>query len=281
MTTAFLNGQFLPLDEARVSPMDRAYLFGDAVYEVIPAYNGKIFSIQEHLARLNRSLSAIKLVSPYAEHELHSILQQLIDRNGGGDQSIYLQISRGPAPVREHTFPEKIQPTTFAYSMPITWQKIEDLAKGISAITYPDNRWENCFIKSTNLLGNILARQTAIEAGAQEAILIRDGNAIEGSSSNLFFVYNNQLLTPPADVHILGGVTRDFIIKLAKHNQIDVVEKNVPQELIWQANEIWISSSGREIVPVLKVNDKIIGDGVAGPLWQKMITLYREFRNKI
>lgn len=278
MTIAFLNGEYLPLESARVSPMDRAFLFGDAVYEVIPVYDGKIFSIVEHLARLNRSLTAIKLNSPYPENQLHLILQQLVDQNGGGNQTIYLQISRGVAPIRDHAFPEKIIPTLFAYSMPLKLQDITTIEKGITAITYSDNRWENCYIKSTNLLGNVLARQAAIDAGVQEAIFIREGYAIEGTASNLFFVFNDVIKTTPADKHILGGVTRDFIIQIAKQNKIKIIEEYVAENLIWQANEIWISSTSKEIAPVVKINNKIIGHGVGGPMWRKMINLYRELR---
>lgn len=278
MTIAFLNGEYLPLESARVSPMDRAFLFGDAVYEVIPVYDGKIFSIVEHLARLNRSLTAIKLNSPYPENQLHLILQQLVDQNGGGNQTIYLQISRGVAPIRDHAFPEKIIPTLFAYSMPLNLQDIATIEKGITAITYTDNRWENCYIKSTNLLGNVLARQAAIDAGVQEAIFIREGYAIEGTASNLFFVFNDVIKTTPADKHILGGVTRDFIIQIAKQNKINIIEEYVAENLIWQANEIWISSTSKEIAPVVKINNKIIGNGIGGPMWRKMINLYREFR---
>ena len=150
-----------------------------------------------------------------------------MQRNGNGDQYIYLQITRGPAPIRDHAFPDEIHPTIFAYSMALITNPIETIEKGINVITYPDNRWEHCYIKSTNLLGNVLARQAAIEANAQEAIFILNGNAIEGTASNLFVVHNNVLITPPTDGHILGGVTRDFIIKLAKQNGISVEEKNV------------------------------------------------------
>lgn len=281
MTVAFLNNNFVPLNEARVPAMDRGFLFGDSVYEVLPAYNGKIFSYVEHHARLLRSLSAIELPAPYSADELYNILQELVQRNGNGDQSIYLQISRGPAPVRDHAFPDTTTPTTFAYSTTLIQQSIETLTKGISVITYPDNRWENCYIKSTNLLGNVLARQAAVSAGTQEAILIRDGNAIEGTASNLFVVHDKILFTPPNDGHILGGVTRDFIIALAKQNNIAIEEKYIPEELLFKASEVWLSNTTREIRPVIKINQHHVGEGISGPLWYKMINLYREFRKPL
>ncbi len=178
LTIAYLNGTFVPLNEAQVPAMDRGFLFGDSVYEVLPAYNGKIFSFAEHYARLIRSLDAIKLSTPHTADELQNILQEVVQQNGNGDQYIYLQISRGPSPVRDHVFPNKITPTTFAYSTALTPPSIDTMKKGITVITYPDNRWEHCYIKSTNLLGNVLARQAATESHAQEAILIREGNAI-------------------------------------------------------------------------------------------------------
>lgn len=278
VTIAFLNNTFLPLNEARVPAMDRGFLFGDSIYEVLPAYNGKIFSFAEHHARLLRSLSAIEIPPPYSADELHHILQELVQRNGNGDQYVYLQISRGSSPVRDHAFPAQINPTTFAYSTALTLQSIESLTKGISVITYPDNRWEHCYIKTTNLLGNVLARQAAVSAGTQETIFIRDGNAIEGTASNLFVVHNNMLLTPPNDGHILGGVTRDFIITLAKQNNIAVEEKYIAEELLYKANEVWLSNTTREILPVTKINQHSVGAGVGGPLWHKIIHLYREFR---
>lgn len=281
MTIAYLDGQFVPLTEARISPMDRGYLFGDAVYEVIPVYQGHIFSFTEHYARLLRSLAAIKLSSPNAENELHQMLKELVERNGGGDLFIYLQISRGVSLIRDHAFPEKSIPTVFAYSMPLKVNTIETLEKGIAVITYPDNRWQHCYIKTTNLLGNVLARQAAAEANTQEALFIHDGYAIEGTSSNLFVLHNNVVLTPPTDGHILGGVTRDFIISLARQNNIVVEETNIREELLWQANEVWVTSTMKEITPVVKVDHHVIADGIAGPVWRKMIRLYREFRSHI
>lgn len=281
LTIAYLNGAFIPLKEARIPAMDRGFLYGDAVYEVLPVYQGQLFSFAEHHARLMRSLNAIKLISPCTADELQNILQELVQRNGNGDQYIYLQITRGPVEIRDLPFPKEINHTIFAYSTALITTPIETIEKGTSVITYPDIRWQHCYIKTTNLLGNVLARQAAIEANAQEAILIRDGNAMEGTASNLFVVHNNILITPPADGHILGGVTRDFIIKLARKNGISVEEKNISEELLLNANEVWLTNTTREIVPVIKINQHIIGEGVAGPMWHKMINHYRNFRNKL
>lgn len=278
MTICYLNGEFLPLQEARVSAMDRGFLLGDGVYEILPAYRGRLFSFAEHYARLEISLAAIQLNSPHSIAAWQTILQELVDRNGGGDQSIYLQITRGPAPVREHQFPEHVTPTTFAYTTPFKPLPIAELQRGITAITLPDNRWQNCYIKSISLIGNVLLKQAAKIAGGSEAILIRDGFAIEGAASNLFIVSNGVIETPPADGHILRGITRDLIITLAKQNQIECIEKPITEEMLFAAEEIWISSSVREIVPVVRLNEKIIGDGKAGAVWQKIIEIYRKYQ---
>lgn len=278
MTICFLNGTFLPLNEARISAMDRGFLLGDGVYEILPAYRGRLFSFTEHYARLENSLAAIQLISPYTLNEWKTILQDLVDRNGGGDQFIYLQITRGPAAVREHHFPEQINPTAFAYTTPYQQYSVDELNKGIKAITLPDNRWQHCYIKSISLIGNVLLRQAAKMAGASEAILIRDGFAIEGAASNLFIVLDGVIHTPPADGHILRGITRDLIIQLAKQNHIECVEKSITEKMLFSASEIWTSGSIREIAPVVQLNDQIISNGHGGPIWHKIIEFYREYQ---
>lgn len=278
MTIAYLNGDFLPLEQARVSPMDRGFLFGDGVYEIIPVYKGKLFRLDQHLNRLRRSLHLIQIDFTVNTSAWEKIFNQLIEENGSGDQSAYLQITRGAAPKREHYFPANINPTLFAYTMPLVLPTLESLQKGIQAITINDIRWQHCDIKSLNLLPNVLARQEAMTHQAQEAILVRDGHALEGAASNLFVVKNGVIITPPQDCHILGGITRDAILEIAQQNQIPHIEAIIPEKMLFSADEIWISSSAREISPVLKLNDQQVGDGKPGPVWSKMIKLFQQLK---
>jgi D-alanine transaminase len=280
MTTAYLNGQFLPLEETKISAMDRGFLFGDGVYEVIPVYNGHAFRLEQHLDRLARSLAAIQLSTGFEQHAWKSLIAELIQRNDGGDQSVYLQCTRGPSPVRDHAFPAQITPTIFAYSIPLPTRSIKELSKGISALTVADLRWQRCDIKAITLLPNILMRQHAIENGAQEAILINKGHAIEGSAMNLFVIKNNLIKTPPLGQQILGGVTRDLVLELAKQYNHPYQEINIPEADLFSADEIWLTSSNREVMPVIKLNNKSINDNQPGPLWHKMIHYYQAFKNQ-
>lgn len=277
MTTGYINGKFLPLTEIHVSAMDRGFLFGDGVYEVIPVYNGRPFRLQQHLARLDKSLAAIELT--IENSDFISVIEQLIQRNGGGNQSIYLQCTRGSSLTRDHAFPSHIHPTIFAYSVPLLSKSIGELSHGITAVTLEDIRWQRCDIKAVTLLANILARQYALKHNAQEAILINNGFALEGSAMNLFIVKDNIIITPPISTHILGGVTRDLVLELAIKNNHMVREKDIPQVDLFHADEIWLTSSNREIVPVIKLDNKGVGNGQAGVMWHKLIRYYQEFKH--
>jgi len=278
MTTAYLNGEFLPLTEAKIPAMDRGYLFGDGVYEVIPVYNNHPFRLEQHLRRLHNSLTAIKLVVELQDKDWETIFTQLIEQNGGGNQTIYVQCTRGPAPMRDHTFPAEIHPTIFAYSIPLQTKSITELSRGIAAITLPDIRWHRADIKAITLLANVLLKQQAAEAGAFEAILIHDSYALEGSASNLFIVKNGVIITPPLSPRILGGVTRDLVLELATQYHDACEQKNILVSELQTANEIWLTSSSREIMPVIKLNDNPVGNGQAGPVWYKMIEHYQNFK---
>lgn len=278
MTTAYLNGEFLPLDEARISPMDRGFLFGDGIYEVIPVYNGQAFRLAQHLDRLARSLAAIQLPIALEQNAWKNLINELIQRNGGGNQSVYLQCTRGPSSIRDHAFPAQITPTIFAYSIPLHTRSIEELSKGISAVTVHDLRWQRCDIKAITLLPNILMRQQAIENGAQEAILINNGFAIEGSAMNLFVIKNNSIMTPSLSQQILGGITRDLVLELAQQNNYPCQEINIPEADLYTADEVWLTSSNREVMPVLKLNKQAISNGQPGPLWHQMIQHYQNFK---
>ena len=281
MTIAYLNGDYLPLEQVKISAMDRGFLFGDGIYEVIPVYHAKPFRLAQHLQRLQNSLAAIQLEIPLNGQALEEIFNALIAHNGGENQSIYVQCTRGPAPVRDHPFPLHIQPTIFAYSVPLLDKKIDELKQGIKAITVNDMRWQRCDIKSINLLANVLLRQQAIDANAFEAILINDNLALEGSSSNLFIVKDNTIITPPLSEKILGGITRDLVLELAEGNNYSVQQRNIPVTELNNADEIWLTSSTREIMPVIQLNDTVIGKGEAGPVWHNLIQYYQAFKQQI
>ena len=281
MPTVFLNGEFLPSDQARVSVMDRGFLFGDGVYEVIPAYGGQLFRLQHHLQRLDNSLQAVRIPNPYREAQWRGILEELIGENPGEDQSVYLQVTRGVMEKRDHAFPADLEPTVFAMSNPIPAPDPALAETGITAITLDDIRWQSCHIKAITLLPNVLLRQQAVEAGAAEAILIRDGEATEGAASNLFIVRDGLLITPPKGPLLLPGITRDLIIELAAGHDIAYREDAIPEAGLHGADEIWLSSSTREIVPVTMLDGESVGDGRPGPLYRQMHEIYREYKQAV
>ncbi len=283
MNVVYLNGEFLNADEAVVSVLDRGFLFGDGVYEVIPCYGGRLFRLEQHLQRLENSLNAARIgvdLSPVLWQEL---LATLVQKNGMGNLSVYLQITRGVAAQRDHAFPPDLAPTIFAMATPMKPAISADLdgATGVSAVVLNDTRWARCDIKSIQLLPNILLRQQAIDAGAQEAILVRDGLALEGAASNLFAVVQGTLLTPPKGEQILGGITRDLILELAATHGEPSEERDIPLEVLREAEEIWVTSSTREIVPVVELDGMPVGMGVPGPAWKRMSRLYQEFKQSL
>jgi D-alanine transaminase len=269
--TVYLNGQYLPLDQAKISVMDRGFLFGDGIYEVIPCYSGKPFHFQLHMERLENSLSSIRLPNPHSRSEWQDILAPLLDANL--DQSIYLQITRGVAAKRDHAFPEKVSPTVFVMASPIV--PFTDGDSGVKAISIEDSRWQLCNVKATTLLANILLRQQAIEKGCVEAILVKDGYVTEGAASNIFAVIDGVLITPPKGHEILPGVTRDVILDLARQNDIPCSEDIISLDALQTASEIWLTSSTREIVPVVELDGETIANGKPGPIWHTMNQLFQ------
>lgn len=281
MSIVYLNGEFLPKEQARVSVLDRGFLLGDGVYEVIPVYGGRLFRLEQHLDRLDQSLAGIRLANPHTHREWRDILTQLMERHGGGDQSVYLQVTRGMAPKRDHTFPANTLPTVFAMSAPLTPNPPEIAEKGVAAITLEDIRWKYCHIKAVTLLANVLLRQQAVDSGATEAILIRDGEVTEGAASNVFIVRNGVLITPPKGPFLLPGITRDLILELAAANAIPHREAPVPEAELFSADEIWVTSSTREILPVTKLNQVIIGGGRPGSMWARMTAIYQDYKERV
>ena len=281
MNTACLNGTFLPLEDACVPVMDRGFLFGDGVYEVIPVYGGKLFRLAHHLQRLGNSLDAVRIGNPLSDTEWETMLRELVDRNEGTDQAVYLQVTRGVAAKRDHAFPANTRPTLFAMSTPMATAVDIDSIIGITAITLPDIRWKHCNIKAITLLPNVMLRQQAVDAGAAEAILIKDGYAIEGAASNIFIVKDGLLVTPPNGPALLPGITRDLILELAAAHTIPFREADITAAELFNADEIWLTSSTREISPVTRLDDTVISAGKPGLLWRRMLTLYQDCKTAI
>lgn len=277
MKQIYLNGQFLPPQEAAISVFDRGFVFGDGVYEVIPVFGKRLFRLPHHLARLQISLAAIRLSNPLSEREWGDMLTRLIAAESANDQSVYLQVTRGVAP-RDHAFPPDTKPTVFAYAQPLTYPSNEQLAQGVSAITIPDNRWHRCDIKSIALLANALLRQEAIDANAAEAILVRDGCVTEGAASNIFMVRGGHLVTPPKGPGILAGITRDLVLELARAHGISCAEDTIREPELERAEEIWMTSSTKEIMPITRLNRKPVGEGRPGQLHGRLLALYREYK---
>lgn len=274
-----LNGQFLPREQAQVSVMDRGFLLGDGVYEVLPAFNGRLFRCHEHLQRLASSLDKIHIANPHTNAEWESLLTQLVQHNGGGHQSLYLQITRGVAPIRDHVPPSQIQPTIFAMSTPIKPLPDSVYQQGVAAITLADIRWQHCDIKAISLLANVLARMEANQQQAVEAILIREGGRVtEGAASTLFIVQQGILKTPPKSEFILPGITRDLILELAAQHDIATQETHLQLDDLTHCEEIWLSSSVKEILPVTRLNHQPVARGIPGPIWQAMQHLYQDYK---
>jgi D-alanine transaminase len=278
LPTVHLNGQLLPLTEARLSPLDRGFLFGDGVYEVIPAYGGRLFHLPAHLKRLQYSLDGIRLKNPHTDADWTVLLKELVDRNGGGDQAVYLQVSRGAPAERDHSFPAGTASTVFAMSSPLAGLAAELKTRGAKTITLDDIRWQRCDIKCTALLGNVLLRQKATEAGCHEGILIRDGHVTEGTASSLFVVEDDVLVTPPDGPELLPSITRDVVLMLAERVRLPVRRGRIPLAALERVAEVWLASSTREVYAVTSIDGKPVRDGAPGVQWQRMYALFQEHK---
>lgn len=266
----YLNGQYLPLEQARISPLDRGFLFGDGVYEVIPVFNQQVFLLKEHLERLDRSLNAIDMKNPLTHDEWTKIINQISEQSQAEHFGVYLQVTRGAAATRQHTYSDDLTPTVFVMLIQPKTTSAEDKARGVAAITLPDERWAHCDIKSINLLPNILAIQQGVKQGAYETIFIRNGWVTEGSGSNIFMVKDNTIVTPPKSHQILPGITRQFILDLALQHQLPYEERNISEQELLTADEIWMTSSTRDVLAITKLNGNHVGNGQVGPLWNKI-----------
>lgn len=279
----YLNGQFVEKANANISILDRGFLFGDGVYEVVPAFDGKMLGADEHLQRLQNSLDAIHLTPPLSIDEWKKVLSDLIHKNQQtqGKCAMYLQVTRGADVTRSHAIPHNIKPTVVAFCIPAKTTTRAELEKGYAAVTLQDTRRKECYIKAITLLPNILLYEQAKKAGAFEAILVRNGEVTECTGSNVFMVKYGKLITPPLSKQILGGVTRDLILQLANDNGIPTREKTVTEAMLDDADEIWITASNKEICPIVTLNGHPVANGHVGPVWKKVIELYEAHKKEL
>ncbi len=274
----YLNGEFLPLAEAKVPVLDRGFIFGDGVYEVVPVYGRTLFRLREHLARLAYSLRTIRIANPLDEGGWSKLLQTVVERNPWEDQSVYFQVTRGVAP-RSQEFPKTgVAPTVFAMSNPLKPPSAEQRAQGVAVVTREDYRWRRCDIKSVSLLANCLLRQEAEDAGAVETVLVRDGHVTEASTCNVFLVKNGVVVNPPKDNLILPGITYDLVLELARANGLPVEVRRVPVAELGEADEVWLSSSTKEVLPVTRVDGSTVGAGKPGPVYARMHQLFQDYK---
>ena len=277
---AHFNGKLLPLDQIHVSPLDRGFIFGDGVYEVIPVYNGAALRAREHFVRLQRSMDEIGLGNPHTVDEWIAATEALLDHHPG-NQSVYIQVTRGAPPKRDHVIPKDVEPTVFMMCYPLASPSRESIDNGVACVTARDFRWEKCHIKSTSLLGNVLARQISAEAGATETILIRNGMLTEASASNVFIVKNGAVAAPPRDNLILLGITYDLLVRLAEEGSIRLEIRPVTEAELRDADEVWLTSSTKEVLAVTKLDGRPVGPGKPGPVFRRIHALYQEHKAKL
>jgi D-alanine transaminase len=276
----FLNGKFMPMEEARVPVLDRGFIFGDGVYELVPVYSRVPFRMDEHLARLERSLAAVRIRNPYSRSEWRDIVLQLVARQGFDDQGVYFQVTRGVA-KRDHGFPADSAPTVFMMSNPLVNPPREQVERGAAAITATDNRWLNCDIKSISLIGNCLLRQLSVDAGAVETILFRDGKLTEAAACNVFVVRGGVIQAPAKSNLILPGITYDVVVEIAQAAGVPLEFRDLTRAEVAAADEIWVTSSSKEILAIVTLDGKPVGAGKPGAVFRRMYALYQEFKQKV
>jgi D-alanine transaminase len=277
LPVCYLNGNYLPLKDATVSPFDRAFLFGDAVYEVVPIYASRLFRLRQHLDRLNRSLAGIRMPPPMAHGDWAHVCQELISRNTAYDGYLYLQVTRGAEFGRNHAWPEGLKPTLFAYCTELDPLPDELLENGVAAVTTSEIRWARRDIKATSLLGNILLKKLAADAGAFETIMLEDGGLTEGSTTTVHVVKNGVIHTPPNSHHILPGTTRDVVTELADLLSIRNTSAPIAESALRSADEIWLAFSTRGVLPVTKLDGAAVGSGKPGPLFKRMSLAFANY----
>jgi len=276
----FLNGKFMPVEEARIPVLDRGFIFGDGVYELIPVYSRVPFRMDEHLARLERSLAAVRIRNPYSRAEWRDIILQLVAKQGFEDQGVYFQVTRGVA-KRDHAFPKDASPTVFIMCNPLVNPPQELVERGAAAVSAADNRWQRCDIKSISLIGNCLLRQISADAGAVETILFRDGMLTEASASNVFIVKDGVILSPPKSKLILPGITYDVIAEIAQAAGLKLEYRDIGEAEVRGADEVWVTSSSKEVLAIVTLDGRPVAGGKPGPVFSRVHALYQEFKQKV
>jgi D-alanine transaminase len=280
----YLNGEFMPIEQARIPVLDRGFIFGDGVYEVIPVYSRHPFRLEEHLARLQSSLDAIRIENPCTREKWEELIRRIIAAHPWDDQGVYLQVTRGVAP-RDHAFVRGVEPTVFIMANPLVTPSAEVVKSGAAAIVLPDFRWLRCDIKSTSLLGNCMLRTQAADQGCAEAILVRDGFLTEASASNVLIVHEGTVLAPPKSHLILPGITYDVVLEILAKNAIAHSVRPVTEGELRGADEIWVTSSSREVLAITTLDGKPVGrrehTGKPGPVFARVHALYQQYKARV
>ena len=265
----YLNGEFMPLPDAKISVLDRGFIYGDGVYELVPVYAGEPFRMPHHLKRLQRSLDGIGLANPHGGERWEALLRDLIGKHPWPNQGVYLQVTRGVA-KRDHAFPVGVTPTVFMMSNPLATPTAEQVARGVAVVTAEDNRWHRCDLKTISLLGNVLMRQLAADQGAVETVMFRDGFLTEASASNVLIVKDGTIVVPPKDNYILPGITYDATMEFAREADVPVEIRAVPKDEALAADEMWLSSSTKEVLAITTVDGRPFASGVPGAVFRKV-----------
>jgi len=273
----YLNGKFVPLSGAQVSVLDRGFIYGDGVYELIPVYGREPFRMTPHLKRLQRSLDGIGLANPHTEAQWEALVRDLVARTPFADQGVYFQVTRGVA-KRDHAFPKDVPPTVFMMSNPLPTPSREQVEGGVAVVTAEDNRWHRCDLKTISLLGNVLMRQLAADAGALETVMFRDGFLTEASASNVLIVKDGTIIVPPKDNLILPGITFDATIEFAQAAGIPLVMRPVPKAEALAADEMWLSSSTKEVLAITTIDGKPFAGGKPGPVFRRMWQVFQSHK---
>lgn len=280
MTQVYLNGEFIPLTEAKISVMDRGFLFGDGVYEVVPCYDRRPFRLADHLRRLQHSLDGIRLANPHADTSWAALIERIAAASEWSDTGVYVHITRGPGP-RDHAFPAEPRPSVFIMPLPLAVPPAAQVEAGVAALTAEDNRWGRCDLKTTSLLANVLLRQLSVDAGCAETLLLRDGWLTEGSASSVFVVRDGVLLAPPESPRVLPGITYEVVLELAAKAAIPSSIRPIAEAELRAADEIWITSSTKEILAVTRLDGQAVGRGQPGPRFRQLHAAYQTYKRKV
>jgi D-alanine transaminase len=278
--TVYLNGEFMPIEEAKVPVLDRGFIFGDGIYELVPVYSRAPFRLEGHLARMERSLSEVKIRNPHTRAEWSKIIEQMIAAHPFDDQGVYWQVTRGVA-KRDHAFPKDVQPTVFMMSNPLVNPPKAVVESGAKAVSAQDFRWHRCDLKTISLIGNCMLRQISAEEGAIETILFRDGKLTEASASNVCIVKDGVIATPPKDNLILPGITLDVVFDIVERGKLPLQVREVSEAEVRGADEVWVSSSSKEIVAVVDLDGKQVGNGKPGPVFRRAWQHYQDFKAEV